>query len=95
MYFSRAEVDIYMGVHRQVKAAFQGFLCNGSQHVSRHMMVIMSLLGPLRRACSGGALRERVRHAYDWSFTELLLLGIISVVITGCVLHWMVPKSIT
>ena len=49
-----------MRVHQEAKQKFQGFLCYGAEHINRHLLSVMSLLGPLRRCCSGGALRERV-----------------------------------
>ena len=58
--FSEAEAERYMRVHQEAKQTFQGFLCHGAQHINRHLLSVMSLLGPLRRCCSGGALRERV-----------------------------------
>ena len=58
--FSEAEAERYMRVHQEAKQKFQGFLCHGAQHINRHLLSVMSLLGPLRRCCSGGALRERV-----------------------------------
>ena len=49
-----------MKVHREARLVFDGFLKVGLKHVNGHMLAIMSLLGPLRRCCSGGELRERV-----------------------------------
>ena len=59
--FSGAEAEVYLRVHKEAKAAFERFLCYGGAHVNKHLLAIMSLLGPLRRCCSGGALRPRVR----------------------------------
>ena len=50
----------YLAKHREARAVFLRFLEHGPEHVNRHLLSIMSLLGPLRRCCSGGALRERV-----------------------------------
>ena len=47
-------------MHAEARAAFERFLRCGSEHINRHLLSIMSLLGPLRRCCSGGALRARV-----------------------------------
>ena len=52
---------MYLKVHAEAKAVFGRFLRQGSEHINRHLLSIMSLLGPLRRCCSGGALRDRVR----------------------------------
>ena len=51
---------MYLRVHKEAKAAFETFLRYGGTHVNKHLLAIMSLLGPLRRCCSGGALRQRV-----------------------------------
>ena len=58
--FSGAEAEVYLRVHKEANAAFKMFLRYGSAHVNKHLLAIMSLLGPLRRCCSGGALRQRV-----------------------------------
>ena len=63
MSFSKAEAERYLQVHHEAKQEFQSFLCYGAEHINRHLLSIMSLLGPLRRCCSGGALRERVSTA--------------------------------
>ena len=63
MCFSKAEADRYLRVHQKAKHKFQGFLCHGAEHINRHLLSIMSLLGPLRRCCSGRALRETVSTA--------------------------------
>ena len=58
----------YLAKHREARAVFLRFLEHGPEHVNRHLLSIMSLLGPLRRCCSGGALRERVSttsHLHD------------------------------
>ena len=56
---------MYLRVHAEARAAFEKFLRFGSEHISRLMLSVMSLLGPLRRCCSGGALRTRVRLPAD------------------------------
>ena len=61
--FSKAEAERYLRVHQDANQKFQGFLCHGAEYINRHLLSIMSLLGPLRRCCSGGALRKRVRMA--------------------------------
>ena len=61
--FGEAEAERYMQVHQEAKQKFQGFLRCGAEHINRHLLLIMSLLGPLRRCCSGGALRKRVSMA--------------------------------
>ena len=50
----------YLAKHREARAVFLRFFEQGPKHVNRHLLSITSLLGPLRRCCSGGALRERV-----------------------------------
>ena len=55
--FSQQEAEVYLKVHAEAKAAFQRFL---QYDINRHMLSIMSLLGPLRSCCSGGALHNRV-----------------------------------
>lgn len=67
--FSQQEADMYMKVYEKARAKYQGILHFDAQHVSRHLLSIMSLLGPLRTMCSGGALRERVGPL---GFTSLL-----------------------
>jgi hypothetical protein len=47
-------------VHKEAKAEFERYLAVGTSHVSRNLLAIMSLLGPLRAICSGGRLREKV-----------------------------------
>ena len=51
-----------MRVHKEAKAEFERYVMVGSSHVSHNLLAIMSLLGPLRRMCSGGALREQAGH---------------------------------
>ncbi|CAL5222943.1 g5380 [Coccomyxa viridis] len=58
--FSQQEAQVYLKVHADAKAAFEKFLRYGSQYINRHLLGIMSLLGPLRRCCSGGALRNSI-----------------------------------
>ena len=60
MSFSQAEAEAYLRVHKEAKAAFEDHLREGSLHVSKHLLTIMSLLGPLRRCCSGGSLHRAV-----------------------------------
>ncbi len=59
---------MYLKVHAEASAAFEKYLKNGSQYINRHLLGIMSLLGPLRRCCSGGALRNRVCLFANYSF---------------------------
>ena len=64
----------YLAKHREARAVFLRFLEHGPEHVNRHLLSIMSLLGPLRRCCSGGALRERVSttsHLYICHASQL------------------------
>ena len=57
---------MYLGVHAEARAAFERFLRCGSEHINRHLLSIMSLLGPLRRCCSGGALQKWVCLPTSW-----------------------------
>ena len=75
---------MYLKVHAEAKATFQKFLCNGSEYINRHLLAIMSLLGPLRRCCSGGALRDSVCLSAD-TYTQVNLVG-------GLVVHWVLRK---
>ena len=56
---------MYLKVHAEAKADFERFLRQGSLYINRHMLSVMSLLGPLRRCCSGGALRPMVGLVTD------------------------------
>ena len=58
--FSKAEAERYLEVHQEAKQKDEFFQKHGVQHITRHLLSIMSLLGPLRCCCSGGALRKRV-----------------------------------
>lgn len=59
--FTQAEAEVYLRVHGEAKAKCENVMRYGSKHVNQNLLAIMSLLGPLRRCCSGGALRPRVR----------------------------------
>ena len=54
---------MYLKVHVEARAAFEKYRRYGNEYINRHLLSIMSLLGPLRRCCSGGALRARVCHS--------------------------------
>ena len=54
--FSQQEADAYLKVDAEASAAYQNYRSYNS------LLAIMSLLGPLRRCCSVGALPDRVRH---------------------------------
>eukprot|EP00955_Chlamydomonas_euryale_P004654 49837-Chlamydomonas_euryale.AAC.2 len=62
---SREERELYMRVHAEVSRKWTTFRAAGPSVVNKYQMTIMSLLGPLRRICSGGNLRERDVKVWD------------------------------
>ncbi|GAX72705.1 hypothetical protein CEUSTIGMA_g161.t1 [Chlamydomonas eustigma] len=53
------EKALYLRVHSEVQLKWMAFRAAGAATVTRYQLTIMSLLGPLRRIASGGALRPR------------------------------------
>ncbi|KAK9808795.1 hypothetical protein WJX72_003802 [[Myrmecia] bisecta] len=57
--FTREEQALYKAAHTKAKQQFQVFSSWGAAAVSSRLLQIMSLLQPLRRICSSGALSLR------------------------------------
>ncbi|KAK9824040.1 hypothetical protein WJX72_007212 [[Myrmecia] bisecta] len=57
--FTPAEQALYKAAHVKAKQQYQVFSSWGAAAVSKRLLQIMSLLQPLRRICSGGALSDR------------------------------------
>ncbi|KAG1670539.1 hypothetical protein FOA52_015404 [Chlamydomonas sp. UWO 241] len=53
------EQALYLEVHTEISRKWTSFRAAGQATVNKYQLTIMSLLGPLRRICSGGDLRPR------------------------------------
>ena len=55
------EQQLYHDAHARSKGLFQQYLGMGHASVNAHLLQIMALLQPMRRVCSGGVLKPKVR----------------------------------
>ncbi|KAK9830036.1 hypothetical protein WJX72_009324 [[Myrmecia] bisecta] len=57
--FTAEEQTLYTDAHAKAKRQFDVFRSWGAPAISKRLLQIMSLLQPMRRICSGGALSEK------------------------------------
>lgn len=72
---SAPEQELYRKVFAKVQEKWFSFRAGGAASVTKYQLTIMSMLGPLRRICSGGALHEEDLNVPDLEPEGLLKSG--------------------
>ncbi|GAB4812994.1 hypothetical protein N2152v2_000040 [Parachlorella kessleri] len=59
------EQKLYLTAHQRSRGIFQQYLQMGNHQINKHLLQIMALLLPMRRVCSGGALKPKDLEVSD------------------------------